>query len=159
MTSTDLVMDHLQELFLKYGKPTIIKVDNGPEFRMDCEEKLREISIYILNSPFYYGQFNGAHERIHRTLKTYITSFESHRNLTRLVDEISSFENDYNFEMKSEYLEDRTPAEVIFNDKCFVPKDVEVVTPYEKEGNLKINFTNRMGSHGQLSKPLIIDQS
>jgi transposase InsO family protein/transposase-like protein len=154
-TSTDLVMNHLQELFLKYGRPTIIKVDNGPEFRTDCEEKLRELSIYLLNSPFYYGQFNGAHERIHRTLKTFVDPFLSHGNLTRLVEEILVFEKEYNYEMKSEYLEDRTPADVFFYDKSFVPKNVEVVTPYSKDEKLKINFTNRTATHGQLSRPLI----
>jgi len=155
MTSTELVMNQLQELFLKYGKPSIIKVDNGPEFRMECREKLKELSIYLLNSPVNYGQFNGAHERIHLTLKKFITSFNSHGNLTRLVEEIASFEKEYNYEMKSEYLEDKTPADVYFNDKSFVPQKVEVVTPYEKDGSIKINFTNREGNHGQLSMPVI----
>ena len=61
------MMKHLERLFLKYGKPSIIKADNGPEFRLDCREALNKFAVYLFNSPVYYGQFNGAHERIHRT--------------------------------------------------------------------------------------------
>ena len=59
-----MVVNHLVDLFTKYGKPTIIKADNGPEFRTDCEEKIGSLSVHLLNNPVYYGQFNGAHERI-----------------------------------------------------------------------------------------------
>ncbi len=154
-TSTELVVDYLTELFLKYGKPTIIKADNGPEFRTDCEEKIRDLSVYLFNNPIYYGQFNGAHERIHRTLKGYIGKFELHKNLTTLVEQINLFEDEYNYKMKKDYLNDRTPSDVFFNDKNFVPKEVEIVTPYEKEGELRIKFTNREGQKGRMSLPVI----
>lgn len=151
-TSTDIVVDYLSELFIKYGKPTIIKVDNGPEFRTDCRDKIRGFSIYLFNSPTYYGQFNGAHERIHRTLKGYIDKFDTHKNLTTLVEQVASFEDEYNYKMKNDYLEDRTPSDVYFNDKEFVPanKDIEVVTPYEKEGEIRAKFTTRYEDKGLL---------
>ena len=154
-TSTELVTNHLIDLFQKYGRPTIIKADNGAEFRTDCEEKIRNLSIYLLNNPVYYGQFNGAHERIHRTLKGYIDKFKDHKNLTNLVEQINSFEDDYNYIIKKDYLEDRTPADVYFNDKDFVPTNVEVVTPYEKDGELRMKFTNRDNNPGRLSVPII----
>jgi transposase InsO family protein len=151
-TSTEIVMNHLSDLFIKYGKPTMIKVDNGPEFRMDCKEKLKELSVFLFNSPIYYGQFNGAHERIHRTLKEYIDKFEKHKNLTTLVEQINSFEDEYNHEMKKDYLNDRTPSDVYFNEKDFIPTDenIEVVTPYEKEGEIRAIFTNRDGNPSRL---------
>jgi predicted DNA-binding protein YlxM (UPF0122 family) len=154
-TSTELVVDYLTELFFKYGKPTIIKADNGPEFRTDCEEKIRDLSVYLFNNPIYYGQFNGAHERIHRTLKGCIDKFEVHKNLTTLVEQINLFEDEYNYKMKKDYLNNRTPSDVYFNDKDFIPKNIEVITPYEKEGDLRIKFTNRKGQKGRMSIPII----
>jgi len=154
-TSTGLIFKHLLELFAKYGRPTIIKADNGPEFRTDCEKQVRDLSVYLFNNPVYYGQFNGAHERIHRTLKTYIDKFECHKNLTKLVAEINSFEDEYNYLMKQEYLEKRTPADVYFNDKEFVPKNCEIVKPYEKDGEMRMKFTDRYGDQARMSLPLL----
>lgn len=156
-TSTELVMEHLEELFTKYGKPFIIKADNGPEFRMDCRDKLKELSVYLLNNPLYYGQFGGAHERIHRTLKTYISDFKQHKNITRLVEEINDFEDEYNYKLPHEYLEGKTPSDVYFNNKDFVAKDVEQVMPYEKDGELRMKFTNRWGNQGRMSLPLLTE--
>ncbi|MBL6988680.1 MAG: transposase [Bacteriovoracaceae bacterium] len=158
-TSTELVMDHLKELFIKHGRPTIIKADNGPEFRTECSDSLREFSIYLLNNPVYYGQFNGAHERIHRTLKNYITKFERHRNITQLVEEINKFEDEYNYKMPHEYLEGRTPAQELFSNKTFIPEKSEIVTPYEKDGELRFKFKNRNNQAARLSLPVIEDKN
>lgn len=154
-TSTDIVVDHLQDLFIKYGKPRLIKADNGPEFRMDCREKLEELSVYLLNSPQYYGQFNGAHERIHKTLKNYISAFNEHKNITRLVDEIKSFFEEYNYQMPHEYLNGKTPADVYFSDEDIIPEGAQLVEPYEKDGELRLKFTNRNGNPARLSIPII----
>lgn len=62
-------MNHLEDLVIKYGNPYFIKADNGPEFRIDCREKQGAFTANLINSPGYYGQFNGAHERLHRTLR------------------------------------------------------------------------------------------
>ena len=154
-TSTEIVVDYLEELFLKFGKPFIVKVDNGPEFRMHCSESLKELSVYLLNSPEYYGQFNGAHERIHRTLKAFIDNFDQHHNLTRLAQEIAAFEEQYNYSMTLDYLEGRTPANVYFNDQSFTPKNTEIVTPYEKNGEWRIKFIGRDGNPARLALPII----
>ena len=54
--------------------------------------------------------------------------------------------------MKNDYLDDRTPSDVYFNDKEFIPKnkDIEVVTPYEKDGEMRAKFTTRHGDKGRL---------
>jgi len=157
-TSTDLVMKQLENLFLKYGKPSIIKADNGPEFRMECRDKLKEFCVYLFNSPTYYGQFNGAHERIHRTLKTFITKFEEHKNLNQLLKEVELFQEQYNQDMPLEYLKGKTPAEVFLTEKSFVPDDTELVKPYEKEGELRLKFINRVGQPARMAMPLILKQ-
>jgi predicted DNA-binding protein YlxM (UPF0122 family) len=150
-TSTELMMKHLEELFLKYGKPSLIKADNGPEFRTDCRVALSEFAVYLFNSPTYYGQFNGAHERIHRTVKNYITDFESHKNLTKLACEIQTFAIQYNHDIPHEYLNGRTPFEVYNNDKSFTPENVEIIKPYLKDEELRMKFTSRYGSPSRMS--------
>jgi len=154
-TSTEAIIRELTELFVKYGKPLMVKADNGPEFRMECMEGLRELAVYLLNSPDYYGQFNGAHERIHRKLKAFIDPFESHQSLTRLVDEIQSFQEEYNYQMPMDSLGGKTPAEIFLGEKTFTPKGAEVVTPYEKDGELRMKFTNRDGRPARISVPVI----
>jgi hypothetical protein len=154
-TSTQSVINHLEELFIKYGKPSFIKVDNGPEFKLTCRRQLNNLSVYLLNNPLYYGQFSGAHERIHRTLKGFITKFYQHNDITRLVQEIESFTEQYNFSMHFDYLEGKTPAEIFFSQKDFVPKNTEIIHPYEKDGELRMKFTNRKGKPARLSMPLI----
>ena len=154
-TSTELIIEQLEELFIKFGKPMMIKADNGPEFRIECKEGLRALAVYLFNSPIYYGQFNGAHERIHRTLKAFITKFEQHQNLTRLVDEIRLFQDQYNYSMPMDYLNGKTPSEIFFSEKAFVPAGAETVTPYEKDDELRMKFTARDNNPARVSMPVI----
>lgn len=154
-TSTETVVDYLEELFLKFGKPMIIKVDNGPEFRIECREKLNNLCVYLLNSPQYYAPFNGAHERIHRQLKTFIDDFNTHHNLMKILEEVRSFEQEHNYSMPLDYLDGQTPANVYFDNGQFMPKNVEVITPYEKEGELRMKFQNRDGLPARISMALI----
>lgn len=154
-TSTELVVDYLEDLFMKYGKPMIVKADNGPEFRIVCKDKLKALSVYLLSNPLHYGQFSGAHERIHRSLKTFIDDFDTHHNFMRLVDEIRSFEEQHNYKMPSDYLEGQTPANIYFDGGTFIPKNTEVVTPYQKDGELRMKFTDRNGNPARLALPII----
>jgi predicted DNA-binding protein YlxM (UPF0122 family) len=154
-TSTESVVRDLEELFIKYGKPMIIKADNGPEFRLEFREQLQNLSVYLLNSPPYYGQFNGAHERIHRTLKAYITDFDLHQNLTRLVMEIQKFMEEYNYKIPMDSLGGKTPADIFLSDEPFTPKNAEIITSYQKEGELRFKFTNREGNLARMGIPLI----
>lgn len=154
-TSTEIVVDYLKNIFLKFGIPMIIKADNGPEFRLECSAKLRDLSIYLLNSPQYYGQFSGSHERLHRKLKAFIDDFDKHHDLTRLVHEITTFEDQHNYSMPSDYLEGKTPANVYFGDPNFTPKNAEIVTPYQKDNELRMKFTDRDNNPARLTLPLI----
>lgn len=149
--STEKVMDHLMELFIKHKKPFLIKADNGPEFQLQFRDGLKKLSIYLLSSPTYYGQFNGAHERIHRSLKANISLFSEHQNLTRLVSEIELARNDHNFLLPLEVLDGKTPASIFYSDEDFIPKDCEVITPYLKDGDLRMKFTNRAGGQARMA--------
>lgn len=152
-TSTERLVDHLEELFLKYGKPSMIKADNGSEMRLSLRENLMEFCIYLLNSPEYYPRFCGAHERIHRELKAYIDKFSEHRNLTRLTDQIKAFQDDHNHHWTYDGLDNKTPVEIFYSDEQFIPKNVEVIKPYFKEGELRMKFTNRNNQPARMSMP------
>jgi putative transposase len=154
-TSTETIMAEMEELFLRYGKPDMIKADNGPEFRFEFRENLREFAVYLINSPEYYGQFCGAHERIHRKLRAFIEPFERHGNLMRLVDEIRSFQDQYNYQIPMDSLDGQTPSAIFFGDGTFTPKGAEVITPYEKDGELRMKFTNREGGPARIGVPVI----
>lgn len=159
-TSTEAVIRHLEELFIKYGKPYIIKADNGPEFRMEMREGLNELAVYLLNNPNYYGQFNGAHERIHRKLRAFIEPFANHQNINRLVLEILEFKEQYNHQMPMDSLDGKRPADIFLEaDEAFVPDGAEVVTPYEKDGELRMKFINRDGDPARIALPLIQQDS
>ena len=90
-----MVMNHLEDLLVKYGKPLSIKADNGPEFLLDCRDRLAEFAVSHFNSPTYDGQFNACHERIHRTIKDAISNFSVHLNLTKLALELDQFRDEY----------------------------------------------------------------
>jgi predicted DNA-binding protein YlxM (UPF0122 family) len=154
-TSTEIVIKHLEELFLKYGKPKILKADNGPEFRIECREELKKFSVYLFSSPTYYGQFNGSHERKHRMLKNYISDFETHKNISRIVVEIEDFTKHYNYDFNQEYLNNKTPFEILNSEKNFIPKNVEIVKPYFKDNELRMKFTGRDGSQSRMTIPEI----
>lgn len=158
-TSTEMVMDHLQDLFLKYGRPHMIKADNGPEFRVDCRQALEDCCVYLFNSPIYYGQFNGAHERIHRTLKQYVADLATHHNLTRIVLEAEKFREEYNHTLPLESHDMKTPAELYYCQTDIIPKGKEVVTPYVKDNELRLKFNNRNGSPARIAIPLNVASS
>ena len=156
-TSTEMVIEHLQELFVKYGRPHIIKADNGPEFRIDCRKALEDCCVYLFNSPVYYGQFNGAHERIHRTIKGYIVDLGSHHNLTRVVLEAEKCREEYNHAIPLETHGMKTPAELFYCQTDAIPRANEIVTPYVKDNELRMKFTDRRGNPARIAIPLNID--
>ena len=155
-TSSSLIMKDFEELFIKFGKPDMIKADNGPEFRVELRDQLADFSVYLFNSPQYYGQFNGAHERIHRKLKEFIDAFSEHQNLTKLAAQIQQFMDQYNYQMPMDSLDGKTPSEIFLSgDDSFTPTGAEVVTPYEKDGKLRMKFTNRNGDPARVAMPTI----
>ena len=57
------VLRVLRELFVVYGRPLVIKSDNGPEFSGLCvREYLKSQGVVQLFSPAYYPQYTGSCE-------------------------------------------------------------------------------------------------
>lgn len=84
-----------------------------------------------------------------------ITKFEEHHNISRLEKELSNFRGEYNYHMRLDILDQKTPAEIFFCKENFMPRDVEVVTPYEKDGEIRAKFTNRVGKQARMALPHI----
>ncbi len=64
------VMEALADLFAEHGAPLVMKCDNGPAFRAYVTKRLlRDREIFALYSPPYCARYNGACERVNRTLK------------------------------------------------------------------------------------------
>lgn len=53
----------------------------------------------------------------------------------------------------------KTPAQIFYSDEDFVRKDVEVVKPYEKDGELRMKFKNRDGKPARISIPVVAGAS
>ena len=126
---------------------------------MECRSGLDKLGVYLLSSPVWYGQFCGAHERIHRELKAYIDDFDAHRDLGRLVADVARHRDDHNHRWPLEILDMKTPAQVFYSEPDFVPRDVEVVTPYAKDGELRMKFTNRAGKPARIAMALLSDEA
>jgi len=75
-----LVIDTLKWLFVIYGKPLVIKADNGPQFiDGDVREFLESQGVILLFSVPYYPGYNGGIEGGIGTLHTY-AFYEAARN-------------------------------------------------------------------------------
>jgi transposase InsO family protein len=66
----EAVADHLEQLFLRYGPPLVLKRDNGSNLNQDAVDALLARYLVIpLNSPPYYPPYNGGIERAMREMK------------------------------------------------------------------------------------------
>ncbi len=93
-------------------------------------------------------------------LKQFIDPFWQHQNLTSLVVQIQEFIDQYNYKMPMDSLDGKTPSEIFLNtDETFTPKGAEIVTPYEKDGEVRMKFTSRDGDPARMALPLIPKES
>ena len=83
----------------------------------------------------------------------------THRNLTRVVLDIEQFREDYNHTWPLESLDKKTPAELYYCANDYVPKGREIVTPYVKDDEIRLKFTNRFGGPARMAKPLFTRQA
>jgi transposase InsO family protein len=65
------VASHLEQLFLRYGPPLVLKRDNGSNLNQQAVDALLARYLVIpLNSPPHYPPYNGGIERAMREMKT-----------------------------------------------------------------------------------------
>lgn len=113
---TALVKAQFELLFRKHGLPSRIRSDNGPPFASRAVGGLSGLSVWwlrlgILPERIQPGnpQQNGAHERMHRTLKQATTQPASH-NPAAQQRRFNQFLNDYNYSRPHEALGQNVPA-------------------------------------------------
>jgi transposase InsO family protein len=67
----ETVAGHLEQLFLRYGPPLVLKRDNGSNLNQQAVDALLARYLVIpLNSPPYYPPYNGGIECAIREMKT-----------------------------------------------------------------------------------------
>lgn len=72
------IIEHLKDIFMLYGLPTVFVSNNGPPFSSrEFQEFLRRGYIEWKPSSPYYSKFNGLVERTIQTIKNLINKSQS----------------------------------------------------------------------------------
>ncbi|HSN73152.1 MAG TPA: DDE-type integrase/transposase/recombinase [Steroidobacteraceae bacterium] len=107
----------MHELFARYGLPAAIHSDNGTPFASiglcglsRLSVRWLKLGIRVQRSRPAQPQDNGAHERMHRTLKA-ATARPPAANARAQQRRFDAFRDEYNFERSHETLQDRLPCE------------------------------------------------
>ncbi len=107
-----------EKTFLEHGLPKAIRTDNGVPFsHAQALHGMTPLSVWWLRQGIKIErikpgnpQENGRHERMHRTLKKWISSTRA--NFLQQQEDLDIFLNEYNVERPHEALHMKTPAEV-----------------------------------------------
>ena len=106
----------LERLFREIGLPQAIRSDNGPPFASTGIHGLCELNVWWMKLGIVHQrirpsspQENGAHERMHRTLKA-ATTRPPAQSLRGQQWKFDRFRDEYNTERPHETLDDEAPA-------------------------------------------------
>jgi len=151
-----------ERLFREVGLPDAIRTDNGPPFASTGIFGLCELAVWWLklginldriepSSP----QQNGAHERMHRTLKQETTRppAANQRAQQRLFNQ---FCQRYNEERPHEALQDETPASRWRPSSRCYPKRIE---PPHYPGHFELRRVSTAGTFRVQSKQLFLSHA
>ena len=137
--------------FCDYGMPEVIRTDNGSPFASIALAGLSRLSVWwiklgIIPERIKPGkpQQNGAHERMHRTLKEE-TQNPVEKNLRAQQRRFDAFRKQYNEDRPHEALEMRTPMELFKESPRAYPRRVPKV---EYDSSLTVR---RVKLHGEIS--------
>jgi transposase InsO family protein len=107
-----------ERLFREYGLPQRIRSDNGPPFAAHSRGRLTRLSVWWVHLGIVpeliqpaHPQQNGAHERMHRTLKEDATR-PPERNRVAQQRRFNEFRDTYNTIRPHQSLDQRTPAQL-----------------------------------------------
>jgi putative transposase len=138
----------LQRLFREFGLPEAIRTDNGVPFASEALGRLSRLSVWWIklgirpeliepSSP----QQNGAHERMHRTLKA-STARPAAGNARAQQRRFAAFRREYNFVRPHEGIGQRTPASLYQSSSRPYPNREPSI---EYPGHLEIRRVSRNG--------------
>ena len=138
-----------ERLFREYGLPTAIRTDNGVPFASCGLHGLSQLNVWWMRLGIQHQrirpaspQENGAHERMHRTLKREATRpAAANRHRQQLA--FDRFRWEYNEQRPHEALDDRTPASVYRPSPRPFP---ERLPPIEYPGHFQVRFVCNAGT-------------
>ncbi len=105
----EFVKELLSKTFKQYGKPEVIKSDNGPQFRKQFRAQLKEWLITHHPNPTYCPSYNGKTERKNRDLREIVDRFDDDISLEEVFSTISSSIYDHNHVRPHQSLGGATP--------------------------------------------------
>lgn len=113
-----------------HGLPASVLSDNGAVFtgayrkgKVLFESELERLGIDFKNSRPYHPQTCGKIERLHQTLKRYLSRQEPARTLAELQTQLDEFAHYYNTRRPHRALDGRTPLQAYNNRTKARPKD------------------------------------
>ena len=116
--SDDAAREVSEEVFGRYGLPTVMRSDNGVPFSSTGLAGLTRLSAYWLRLGIVlerirpaHPEENGRHERMHRTLKAETTR-PARTNLLQQQESFDRFVEEFNNERPHEALDMKFPAEM-----------------------------------------------
>ena len=137
-----------ERLFREYGLPAAIRSDNGVPFASNGLHGLTSLNVWWMRLGIVHQrilpahpQQNGAHERMHRTLKREATK-PAAANARRQQLVFDRFRSHYNHERPHESLDYQTPASVYRPSSRPFPSRLP---PIEYPGHFQVRFVSNGG--------------
>ena len=138
-----------ERLFREYGLPGAIRTDDGVPFATTGIHGLSQLNVWWMRLGIQHQrirpaspQENGAHERMHRTLKREATR-PAAANRHRQQVAFDRFRAEYNEDRPHEALADRTPASVYRRSRRVFP---DRLPPIEYPGHFQVRFVCNAGT-------------
>jgi transposase InsO family protein len=94
----DIVRNALEEVFIEYGLPLRMTMDNGPQWKTASKLSiwLMRQGIKISHSRPYHPQTQGKEERFHRTLKNEVLKYRQFKDMEAAQNEFDIWRELYN---------------------------------------------------------------
>lgn len=136
------------QLFREVGLPLAIRTDNGPPFASNAIHGLTSLNVWWMQLGIVHQriepaspQQNGAHERMHRTLKARTTRPPS-KNLNCQQRAFNHFRREFNEERPHEALGDQVPASLW---KPSTRRYPDKIPPPEYPGHFELRRVSEAG--------------
>lgn len=167
------VLPAFSRLFERYGLPRVIRTDNGPPFASAGLLGLSQLSVWWIKLGITPERImpgrpdqNGAHGRLHRTLKAE-TAMPPRDNLRAQQRAFDRFRVEYNTERPHEALEDRTPSDLYRpSAKPFPSREPVVHYPdhfdvkkVRTSGAIRVKRHDVHISHALIGEPIGLEQA
>lgn len=137
----------LTKIFLRYGLPDEILLDNGACWRNASPYNWSEITIWMLrlgihviHGRFYHPQTQGKDERFHRTLKIELLNHTSFKTLAECQKGFDRWRHDYNNERPHESIGMRPPAELYQVSSRKFPKELPLIKYFDDDIVRTVDF-------------------